>query len=485
MNNKKNIISAIILQIITMISGLILPRLIINSFGSEVNGIVSSITQFLSFISLLEGGLGAVVLAELYKPIEEKNEEKIKEILNECQNFFSKLSLAFIVYSLILSIIFPFINETSFSFGYISSLVIILSIATLIKYLFSITYKLYLQANQQVYIVNIVSSIIIVLNLIFAFLIIKIYPQIHILKIIADILFLLQPIVFKAFIEKKYYTNIKLTKSNNDVLTNRWSGFAQNFAHFINMNTDIAVITIAVGLKEVSVYTIYMLAVNALRTFISLVSNSYQSAFGKYYAENKMDILKDKFVKFEKINWAISLIVYGSCLLLINLFVNIYTKGINDVNYYQPVFAAIIIFANMIYCICEPKRYLILSAGKFKEINMAYIIEAIINIVISIMLSIKLGLVGVAIGTLIAVLYKFIYFTKYLNKNIIKIKYVSYIPYILISIIMIIIDLYFYCNYPIINGSILKFLIYGIIITVCQAIVILSLFYLNKRKEVN
>ena len=49
----------------------ILPYIIHKrNFGSEINGLVSSITQFLSFISLLEGGLGAVVLAELYLPIE-------------------------------------------------------------------------------------------------------------------------------------------------------------------------------------------------------------------------------------------------------------------------------------------------------------------------------------------------------------------------------------------------------------------------------
>ena len=72
MNNKKNAISSLALQLATIAQGLILPKLILGAFGSEVNGLVSSITQFLSFISLLEGGLGAVVLAELYGPIEKK-----------------------------------------------------------------------------------------------------------------------------------------------------------------------------------------------------------------------------------------------------------------------------------------------------------------------------------------------------------------------------------------------------------------------------
>lgn len=41
MNKKKNLITALSLQIFTMLSGLILPRLIISTFGSEINGMIS------------------------------------------------------------------------------------------------------------------------------------------------------------------------------------------------------------------------------------------------------------------------------------------------------------------------------------------------------------------------------------------------------------------------------------------------------------
>lgn len=90
MNSKKNLITALILQVATILQGLILPRLIITTFGSDVNGLISSVTQFLSFISLLEGGLGAVVLAELYAPMEVDDKVKIKSVLLACQRFFNK-----------------------------------------------------------------------------------------------------------------------------------------------------------------------------------------------------------------------------------------------------------------------------------------------------------------------------------------------------------------------------------------------------------
>ena len=72
MRSKKaiyNIITSIILQLIMIVYGFVVPKIIINNFGSDVNGLVSSITQFLAYITLLESGFGPVVKSALYKPI--------------------------------------------------------------------------------------------------------------------------------------------------------------------------------------------------------------------------------------------------------------------------------------------------------------------------------------------------------------------------------------------------------------------------------
>lgn len=52
----KNIYTSLMSQIITIICGFIVPKLIIENFGSSVNGLVNSITQFLAYITLLESG---------------------------------------------------------------------------------------------------------------------------------------------------------------------------------------------------------------------------------------------------------------------------------------------------------------------------------------------------------------------------------------------------------------------------------------------
>lgn len=75
MRKKKllyNTITSFANQFITIICGFILPRLLLTTYGSEVNGLVSSITQFLSVISFMQLGVGAVIQSTLYEPLAKK-----------------------------------------------------------------------------------------------------------------------------------------------------------------------------------------------------------------------------------------------------------------------------------------------------------------------------------------------------------------------------------------------------------------------------
>lgn len=477
MNKKKNLFTSFLFQVITIISGLILPRIIIGTFGSALNGLIASITQFLSFISLLEGGLGAVVLAELYRPLAERDDIKVKSILYSCQKFFKKLSFIFVLYTVVLSVVYGILFRKEYSFGFVCSLVYILSFTTLVQYLFSISYKLLLQAQQKIYIVNLVSSLTVLVNLLFSLILIIAYPSIHLIKLCSAFAFLLQPIILKKYIDNKFY-NLKEDKSIYQFeIEKRWDGFAQNLAHFVNLNTDIVVITIFMSLTDVSIYTIYLLPITALRSIISSMTNSYQSALGKYYTDDERTLLISNFEKFNRFNLFISIAMFGTCIVLINPFVALYTADVHDINYIQPFFSILIVVANMIFCIREPYRVLVLAAGKFKETNVGAIVEAVINLIMSILLIKRFGLIGVAFGTILAILYRFIYLIIYLKNDVLYKPYNSYLYDSLKTIVFILANgiLFFYCGMS--EYSIVQFCLYGASIFAIELLSAYILFY--------
>ena len=47
-----NIVFGILLELVNIVAGFIVPRLVIQTFGSDVNGLVSSIAIFLGYVTL-------------------------------------------------------------------------------------------------------------------------------------------------------------------------------------------------------------------------------------------------------------------------------------------------------------------------------------------------------------------------------------------------------------------------------------------------
>ena len=88
----KSVISTLILEAVTLICGLIVPRLLLQTYGSEAYGATTSIAQFLSYITLLEGGIGSIARASLYKPLADNDKERISIVMNEMQHYFRILA---------------------------------------------------------------------------------------------------------------------------------------------------------------------------------------------------------------------------------------------------------------------------------------------------------------------------------------------------------------------------------------------------------
>ena len=70
---KLNMVTTLMRQVLATVCGIVIPRVMIGAFGSVVYGATVSIAQFLSYISLLEGGIGRVTRGALYKPLAERD----------------------------------------------------------------------------------------------------------------------------------------------------------------------------------------------------------------------------------------------------------------------------------------------------------------------------------------------------------------------------------------------------------------------------
>jgi O-antigen/teichoic acid export membrane protein len=444
MRSKKalyNIISNLLLQIVIVIYGFIVPKIIISSFGSSVNGLISSITQFLAYITLLESGFGPVVKAALYKPIAEKDKKTINNILRTAEKFFRVIAGIFLVYIVVLTILYPIIVSSEFGNIYTISLIVIISISTFAEYFFGMTYKLYLQADQKTYVISIIQILTYILSTICIIILAKLNASIQIIKLISGIIFVLRPLMQNYYVKKKYRIDLKNADDTYE-LKQKWDGLAQHIAAVIHGNTDITILTFFCSLNEVSVYSVYYLVVKGIKQIIQAFSSGIDASFGDMIAKNEHENLNKKFNIYEIFYFTICTICFTSAMILIVPFIEVYTKGITDTNYIRYAFGYLLVISEYIWAIRLPYSSVILSAGHFKETRIGAWIEAITNIVISIILVSKLGIIGVTIGTIIAMTIRTAEFIYHTNKYILKrniFKSIKKIIWIMIETIIIIV----------------------------------------------
>lgn len=445
-----NTSSSLIFQITTIICGFILPRLILKQFGSEVNGLVNSISQFLGIISFLELGVGSVIQSSLYKPLAQKDNEQVSKVVVSGQKFFSKLALILLAYVILLMGIYPFMADQDFGFVYTATMIAVISISSFAQYYFGIVNRLLLTADQKGYISYNAQTITLAMNTAACFVLIELGASIHIVKLTTSLIYVLRPLALAIYVRKHYNINWKI-KYEGEPVKQKWNGVAQHVSAVILDGTDNIVLTIFAGLKAVSIYSVYNLVVSGVKQLLISTTNGIQSLIGELWAKQELEALRNFFGWVE---WSIhtgTTFVFGVTSVLVLPFVSVYTKGITDVNYYQPLFAILIVAANAGHCLRLPYNIMILAGGHYKQTQSNYIIAAMINIVISVLAVNSWGLVGVAVGTVIAMFYQTIWMAVYDSKNFIKWPLKKFAKQVMVDLITVVL-LHLIVNAPILGA---------------------------------
>ena len=490
MRSKKalyNIVSNLLLQIIIVIYGFIVPKIIISNFGSSVNGLIASITQFLSYIVLLESGFGPVVKAILYKPIAQKDNKTIARILKSSEKFFRIIAYIFLAYIAILCVLYPMIVSKDFGYTYTISLIVIIAISTFAEYFFGMVYRLFLQADQKTYVISIIQIATYIISMIVIVILAKFDVSVQVIKLSAGLIFILRPLIQNYYVKKKYNINLKNVEGKYNI-KQKWDGLAQHIAAVIHGKTDITLLTIFCSLAEVSVYSVYYLVVKGIKSLFQAFSGGFDASFGDMIAKNEINNLNIKFDIYEVLYYTICTIVYSCTIILIVPFVMVYTKNVTDADYIRYLFGALLVISEYAWSIRLPYSSLVLAAGHFKETRIGAWVETFTNVIISLALISKYGLVGAAIGTILAMTISTIEFVYHANKYILKRNILMSIKKITLVIIQTVIIVFVSKYIPYLeNVSYFKFIINGFITLAYSSIIVLLMnyiFYGDRFKEI-
>ena len=420
-----NTFTAFLLQIVVIVCNFILPRLYLQFYNSEANGLIQSISQFLGFISLCELGIGQVIQTSLYKPLAENDVQKVSCVVASGKRFFRRIAYILCVYIVILIAAFSTLPGISFEREYVTTLILVMSVSSFAQYYFGIIDSLLLNADQRNYINSIAQIVATILNTIICTILIISGFSLQYVKFFSSLILIIKPIVVHIYVRKRYNIDTKI-RYEGEPIAQKWNGIAQHVASYILSGTDTMVLTFFSTLGNISVYSIYNMIANGINLLLHSFPSGLRSYFGRLWASQNMKEIKKVFKGIELGFHSLTVFLYTCTGILIVPFVRVYTQGITDYDYVQPLFAFLLVTSYALQGIRVPYSILIHVAGRYKQTQNCYVVSAIINLAVSIFLVSKWGLIGIAFGTALSMIVQVLWLVIYNSKNVLYLSLLEF-----------------------------------------------------------
>ena len=420
MNKKRalrNVFSSLLSYGALLILSIVVSKYIIVGYGSETNGLLASVNQIFSYISLLEAGIGTATIRALYTPLGTKNDEEINDILASSKFYYRRSAIWYFACVVIVSIIWPFVIETSISYWTVFCLIFFHGIAGVITFCYTQTIVNYLVATGKNYINNNVHVLATLASSALKLLICMFGLNIVSVSISLVLVNILKCLVYRRHMRKlcpEFFSN---RNTGKNALPQRNSFLVHEISGVIFYSTDTIIISVFCGLNEASVYAVYSLVVTSLRMIIGQVFNGTKYILGSAYSNDKQKYYTTHDW-YNTIYICCVFIIYTVAFILLRPFVTLYTNGITDADYLAPYLPVLFILIELLSsCRITDNELIRVSLHASKTISRT-VTEAAINLLFSLILVQYIGLYGVLIGTIVALLYRTNDIVLYVNHRI-------------------------------------------------------------------
>lgn len=414
---KRNLISGIVYQVVLIALGFLLPRLYLENFGSEVNGVLSTIKQIFTYMSLLEAGVGLATTQALYKPIAENNRRQASAILSATNIYYFRTGVIYAVIVLVIAVVYSFVIPTGINSFVVFGIVILNAIPALFSYFIQAKYRILMEVDGRKYVINNSETILQLAVNICKILVLVLTDSLILIQLAYCILAIIQLGYLYMYAKRRYKWLDFKEKPDYKAISQKESVLVHQISGMVFNNTDIILLSVLCDFKVVSVYTIYNMFFSQVQAFITSIISGFSFALGQIFHADKERFNK-YYNMYETLYIMSAFIIYTLMAVFLLPLIQIYTGGINDANYTNAALVFLFVLMNLFSNGKLPSNHVLEYSGKFRETRSHAIIEMTINIAVSVFAIMKWGICGAIIGTIAALVYRGNMMIYYANKKV-------------------------------------------------------------------
>ena len=403
-SSLKNMYIGILTQIIITLLGFISRKVFIDGLGTEYLGVNGLLTNVLSMLSLVEGGIGTSIVYNLYKPLADNDTEKVTALVQLYKKLYGILAVLVAILSLML---YPFLGSLmngGTSGKYITVVYFIFVIKNIISYLNAHKWSL-INADQKGYILARINLIFNIVTTICRIAIIYLTKS-YILYLLVELIIIIIQNIYNGNIVNTRYPYIKTKekyKVDNEVKENMITNVKALFLHKVGsycvFGTDNILISAFISVKTVGIYSNYTMIIGQLSALIGPILNSINASVGNLVATEG----EDKNYSVFKIVYLLNFWLYSiSAIFLYNLLNPFIDWWIGE-GLLLDNFTLIIVLVNFYISGLRTSVGIFKEkAGIFTEDKYIPLLESVTNLGASLILVKYIGLAGIFLGTTIS-----------------------------------------------------------------------------------
>ena len=459
---KNNLLSSLIYQVVLISLSFLLPRLYLENFGSEVNGVLSTIKQIFAYMVLLEAGVGLATTQALYKRIAEKDYNSASEVLSATNIYYKRTGIIYLGIVLVIAVVYAYVIPTSIDCNVLFFIIILTALPTLFSYFVQAKYRILMEVDGRKYVLNNAETILQLASNVGKILVLFLTDSLILIQLVYCIIYLAQ-LAFLYFYAKRRYKWLDLkVKPNFESIAQKNSVLVHQLSGMVFNNTDVILISFLCDFKAVSVYAIYNIFFSQMQNFITSIVSSFTFALGQMFHidRQKFDKLYNAYETFYIMS---TYIIYTLMAVFLLPLIQIYTSGINDAEYTNTFLILLFVIMNLVSNSKLPANSIIEYSGDFEKTRSYAIWEMAINITVSIVAIIYMGICGAILGTIAALVYRSIVTIRFSNKKVLKRNQMCTYKILISNLLVFVVVMVIFFVDSFSNMSFLKLLLNGII----------------------